>query len=357
MLSEKQGIILLYFYVGGIVAYGSRMSAGTDLWLSVLCAILFTLPLVMLAARILSLFPGQDFFEILNNLFGKWVGKLLGILILVAILQFTIVNLWDQGTYIVTNSLAETPNFIFNLISITLVVLMIKIKLPNIARWAELFFAIVMPIVVGVILLLITEMNLENLQPVLYHGYQPVIKEAFFLFSSFFGEATMMMMVLTALKNQTSYYKVYLLGFLLAGFWLLTTFSSEIMVLGSDLFQISYFPIYVTVSKLNLDGLKRSEQIVLVLNVAFNFVKLTLNFYMLCYGVSKIFSLKHYCIFAIPLGLIVLNLSSFWFANIMDRISFQLTVCVYGRFIFVVILPVVIWIVAELRKNSLAKNN
>ncbi len=357
MLSEKQGIILLFFYVGGIIVYGSRMSAGTDLWLSIVFAIIFTLPLILLAARILSLFPGQDFFEILNSLFGKWVGKLLGLLMLVAILQFTIVNLWDEGTYIVTNSLAETPNFIFNLISITLVVLMIKIKLQNIARWAGLFFAILMPMVVGVNLLLITKMNLENLQPVLYNGYQPVFQEAYFLFTSFFGEATMMMMVLTALKNQTSYYKVYLSGFLLAGLWLLATFTSEIMVLGSDLFQISYFPIYAAISKLNLDGLKRSEQVVLVLNVAFNFVKLTLNFYMLCYGVSKIFSLKNYCVFAIPLGLIVLNLSSFWFANIMDRISFQQIVCVYGRFIFVVILPIFIWIVAELRKNSLAKNN
>jgi len=356
MLSEIQGIILIFFYIGGIISYGTGAVAGGDLWLATILAIMATLPLLMICARILSIFPQQDFFEILSLLFGKWFGKLLGLIFVWVALNLAAINLWDEGAYIVTNAMAETPRNAFVFVVIILAIWLVKSGIENFSSWAELFCIVTVPIVITVILLITPQMELANLQPVLANGYQPVIKGAFFLFSSHFGEVVVLLMLLSGLKNPQSYYKVFLIGFLLGGVWLLTTFSSEMMILGSDLYGISYFPIYAAVAKLNIESFKRTEQVVLILNVAYNFVKMALDLLIAACGISKIFGFKDYRFLTMPIGLLIFNLSNVLFTNIMERKIFQTEVFVYTKLIFILILPLLIWLVAEMRKDSLVKN-
>jgi len=74
-----------------------------------------------------------------------------------------------------------------------------------------------------------------------------------------------------------------------------------------------------------------------------------------CNGFSKLFDLHDYRFIVTPIGLLVINLSYFIHDSIMDKTEFASDIYPYYAFPFHVILPIIIWIAAEIKKKQLVK--
>ena len=75
-----------------------------------------------------------------------------------------------------------------------------------------------------------------------------------------------------------------------------------------------------------------------------------------CKGIAKFFSCTDYSFIVTPIGLLMNNLAIFIYDSKMEVIEFASTVSPYYKFPFQVVLPIIILIVAELKKKRLASN-
>jgi len=82
-ISERQAIILIILFIlGNSLLVGSGNPAKQDAWIAIIIAISWSIMLLLMFSRILSLYPGKDLFDILQIVMGKFIGKIISILMI-----------------------------------------------------------------------------------------------------------------------------------------------------------------------------------------------------------------------------------------------------------------------------------
>jgi len=82
-ISERQGIILIILFIlGNSLLIGAGGQAKQDAWIAIIISILWSIILLLMFSRILSLYPGKDLFDILQIVMGKIIGKIVSILMI-----------------------------------------------------------------------------------------------------------------------------------------------------------------------------------------------------------------------------------------------------------------------------------
>ncbi len=136
VISNKQGICLIILFITGstfVVGIGSK--AENDSWLAIILSTLFAFPILMIYARLLSLFPQKDLFDILEIIFGKFIGKFISILYIWFSLHLGTLVLRNFGEFIGTISLSKTPMIIPMIFIIFLSTWIIKGGIELLGRW------------------------------------------------------------------------------------------------------------------------------------------------------------------------------------------------------------------------------
>lgn len=220
-----------------------------------------------------------------------------------------------------------------------------------------IFFIIPILLIFIAILLLVPDMNFNNIRPVLYKGMKPVIGGAYEVLIYPFGETVIFTVAFSTLKDKKSIYKIYILSFLIGGMFLLATSLTIILVLGINTTSNMYFPTYDAVARINIGNfLQRLEIISAIVFVIGIFVKVSIYLLASCKGFAKIFGCKDYRFIVTPISLLAINLAYLEFDSIMSFNEWIFDVWIYYAFVFMVILPVIILIVAEIKKKRLVIN-
>ena len=117
-----------------------------------------------------------------------------------------------------------------------------------------------------------------------------------------------------------------------------------------------YFPSYAAVSRIKIgDFLQRIEVFVSLEFIFGIFIKSSICLLVACKGIGKMFNLKDYRSIVIQTGLLMIYFSYTIYDNSMEMEYWAFKVYSYYAFPFQVILPIIIWILAELkvRKNAI----
>jgi spore germination protein KB len=116
-----------------------------------------------------------------------------------------------------------------------------------------------------------------------------------------------------------------------------------------------YFPSYEAVSMISVgDFIQRIEVSVSFLFIFGVFIKSSICLLVACKGIGKIFNLKDYRSIVIQTGLLMIYFSYTVYDNSMEMNYWAFKVYSYYAFPMQVILPIIIWILAEIkaRKNK-----
>lgn len=356
VLSDKQGISLIaLFIMGSSIIIGTAIGAKKDLWIAIIIAILFALPVLTVYARILSIFNGKNLMEITELLFGKFLGKFVNILYTWYAIHLGSMVLRNFGEYITVVSLPKTPKIIVMSCVIFLCIWGTKKGIEVLGRFGELSIVVLIILIFLIIVLLIPDMEFDNIRPMLVRGIKPVLGGAFSTFSFPLGETILFCMCFSALKNRKSSYKVYIYGLIIGGILLFFTSLSEILVLGENRFTTVYFPAHRAVSRIDIGMVfQRMEVIVAIAFIGAGFVKTYICLLGASKGITKVFGLNDYRFIVTPSALLLTNLSIIIFETIFDMETWDY-VNPYYTSIFQLILPLIIWITAEIKNKKLAK--
>lgn len=351
VIADAEGICLVILFIAGsTLALPTAPAAGSDLWLAILLALIIAIPLYAAYSRLLSLYPGNDLFDILEKVFGKFFGKMIGLIFVWFAFHLGILVLRDQGDYLITLSLPETPMIVPIIILTLLCILAVKAGIETLGRWAKLFVILNGPIPTITILLLIPLMDLNNIQPILFNGTKPFLHGTLQALIFPFGDVVIFLMVFFALKSKKSSYNVFIKGLLFGGILIAGVSLAEILVLGQDLYAMNYYPNHTVAGKVNIgEILHRLEVISIVATTTSIFLKVSICLLAVCNGIAKILGFSDYRFVVVPVALLMCNFSYFIHNSMMDKANWIDEITVYYFLPIEFALPIIVLIAAEIK--------
>lgn len=354
VIADADGIsLVILFIAGSTLALPTAPAAGSDLWLAILLALIIAIPLYLVYSRILSLYPGNDIFDILEKIFGKFFGKFVGLIFVCFAFHLGALVLREQGEYLITLSLPETPMIVPMIMTTILCIVAVKAGIETLGRWAKLFVILNGPIPSITILLLIPQMDLRNIQPILFNGIKPLLEGTLQAIVFPFGDVAVFLMIFFALKSKKSSYNIFIKGLLFGGILIAGVSLAEILVLGENLYGKSFYPNHMVAAKVSLgEILNRLEVISIIATMTSIFLKTSICLLAVSNGITKIFGFNNYRFIVVPIGLLMCNFSYFIYENMIDKYNWTSEVTTYYFFPFQVILPIVILIAAEIKTRQ-----
>ncbi|WML33820.1 endospore germination permease [Clostridium sp. OS1-26] len=360
VITDKQGICLvIMFILGSTLLIGTGSIAENDTWLSIIIGTLLSIPVIMIYSRLLYLFPGKDLFDILYIVFGNIIGKILSIIYIWFSFYLGVLVLRNFSEFTNIIIYPDTPIVVPMIFFILLCIFAIKLGIEVLGRWSEIFIiANIIAVILVAIILSSTQMEINNLLPVLYNGIKPVISGAFSALSFPFAETIVFTMVFSSFENRKSSYKIYFYGLIIGALILFINSLQNILVLGSDTMIINYFPTYISLSIIRLGTfIERMEATVIIVLIINVFTKATLDMLATCRGIAKLLNIDDYRFLATPIALLTLVFSMFNFKSTMDMTNWAFKVWPYYAIPHQVILPVIILIAAEIKVRKLPSSN
>lgn len=355
-ITDKEGTYLVaIFIMGSTLILGIGGEAGNAAWIAAVVGLLMVVPMILIYSRLLFLFHGKDLFEILESILGRMLGKMIALLFVWYAFHLGALVIRNFGEFINTVSMPETPILVPMLFLGISCIANARSGVEVIGRMSTYLLPIVVVIIVLVQILAIPQLEMDNLRPILEQGITPVLQGGFAAFTFPFAESILFMGVFNSLKNKKTIFKVYSFGILFAGTIIVMLTIRNIVVLG-DLREKLYFPSHVAVSRIAIGNfIQRMEVTVAFVFIVGAFVKSSVCLYVSSKGIAKIFNLHNYRSVVIQLGLLMIYFSYIVFDSIMDMKPWAFKVYPYYALPFQVILPIIIWIIAEIKNKKSVK--
>ena len=352
-INDKEAIcITTLFIMGSSLIMGISGRAENDAWLAAIIGMVLAIPMLLIYSRIVSIFQGKDLFEILEILFGKYIGRFIAILYIWYTFLLGILVIRNFGDFVDTLGMPETPVFAMEFALGLVCIIAVRLGIETIGRTSAYFITMVFIVLLLVQILVTPLLNYDYILPILYNGPMPVLEAGFFAFTFPFAETVILICVFFSLKTKKSARKVFLWGLLLGGTTIFMLTIRNVMVLGKSI-DMYFFPSYIVVGDISVGNfLQRLEVTVVFVFVIAAFVKISISLLATCRGIQRVFHLEDYRSVAIQVGLLMVYFAYIFFNNIMDMKDW---VRIYSFYAipYQTIIPIVMWIVAEFRKKSI----
>jgi spore germination protein KB len=349
-VSDKEAIfIFIIFYIGSSFILGVGGEAKNDAWISVILGLVMAAPMILIYAKLLSLFPEMDLFDILEWAFGKWIGKIITLFYIWYSFHLGALVIRNFGEFTNTIAMPETPMFVPMLCIGIICIVAVRSGIEVIGRISAAVLPLLFIIILAVSLMEIPKMYFHFLKPIFSNGFIPIIKGGFSTFSFPFAESVLFMGVFSSLKTKKSPYKVYLLGTAIAGLLIFIITIRNITVLG-ETYPKYYFPAYIAVSMVSLGDFLQRIELTVAVNFVFGvFIKTSICLFVACKGIAKLLNLNDYRSIVIQVALLMVYFSSIVYDSIMEMTNWAFKVYAYYAFPFQVIFPVILFVTVEIK--------
>lgn len=347
-MSSKQLIYLMVLFVfGNSAIFGINPTAGRDGWIALLLAVLLAVPFLLVYARILSLFPDRNFFEIIRHVYGKGVGTVLSLLFIWYCLHVSSLPPRTHLEFSSSYTLPNPPYSFFPILLLLASLYLLHSGLNAFGRWSVITFWVVIPVMVLSLIASFKEMQLQNLFPILRRPTEEVVRGTAEMLSFPFLECVVFLPLISAAKKSSDSKQIFLWGIALSAVILLGFFLRNLLLLGEPMLQRLYYPSFTATRLISVGGfLSRLEEIIAIFIILTSLVKIAVCLYGAALGVATLLDLNSINDLLFPLGLLSLALAAFSANSIMDMFNMMKTYPVYAG-VFQLCIPLLVWIPAE----------
>lgn len=360
LVPDHQGMILvLMFIVGNTLVFPLGGLAGPDIWLAFLTATVLALPIILAMARVRSLMQGSTFFVGFERVLGKWPSRILAFLYGGFAWRLACYVVSDVSNFIQTVALPTTPPVVIATFLALLMLWAAKEGVEVLARFAVMVGKVVLAVLAIIFVLLLSQVDLGEFQPVLYNGFKPVLRGAFQILDFPFLETVVLFWVFDCFGRRVSPYKVFLPGFLAASLVLLIMVSASLAVVGADRYALYYYPVWTAVGRINVSTfLTRLEAIVGVTFAIGSFVKMAVALLAASRCFAYAFGFSDYRFVVTPLAMGVIAGSRWFITTVLEVDQSAVETHSPDKIMFQVVIPLVVWAFAELKaKNGKANGS
>lgn len=293
-LSQRQAIsILVMFTIGTSIISGVAKTAKDNAWISIIMGAIISLPVYLILAGLLKAYKNKNIYEISEIVLGKFLGKLVGSILIFNGFYLAAILIRKVSEFMKISGLSDTPIMLIILLMILVSIYMMKQGISVFGKWCQVYFMIVLLVLLIEIIFLGEERNFANLNPLFYEGVEPVIKGAINVIAFPMVQCTHLLGFFNLLEEEGSYKKVFMYGWSISTIILLVLTIDNITVLGADLFADAYFPSYVTFRLMSIGRfLQKIESLMVLSYLIYGFVKFTSVLFSTLIGFKMVFNLQ-----------------------------------------------------------------
>lgn len=328
----------------------SAQYAKNDLWLTGIFASLFGCVIVYVVTRLHQLYPKQTVIQYSEQIVGKVLGKIIGMVYFLYFLHATGIISREYAEFVKGNFLFKTPILLI-ISSITLLcAFAVRGGAEMLARSAMVFTPIfILPIFI--LLLLIPDIDVNNMFPILVHGIIPVIKGTITPQSWVF-EFFLMTFFLPCLADPSKGRKWGMISMCAVIVSMTYVNLITLFLLGPDTGNKIY-PILIAFRYISFSNFfENMEALLLAMWVVGNFIKIGVYFYAAVLSFGQCLQLSDYRFVVFPLGILTVILS-LWGLPSFPSLGFYLkNIAPFEIAVILALIPLLLLIVALLRKRK-----
>lgn len=355
-------VMTVLFNIGSaILVIPSNMAsiAKQDAWIASLLGMVVGLGAVWIITSVGILFPQRNLIQITENLLGKWLGKIICLwLVITLFLSGPTVVLFLLGNFLVAQMMPETPIEAIHILFALVVVIGVRLGLATIARAAELllpFFILLYLLLVG---LIIPEIRMSNLQPILETKIESVVSATVSFVSTVNLPLIIMLLIFPAVSNPYQARRAVLAGSLIANLSMAIIIFLTISVFGPESTAIHLFPSYELARKIQIGGfIQRFEAILAFIWIISLFFRLALYFEFTTAATAQILNLKDSKPLILPLGMVMVVMSTFIYPSGVDEQTWSSTTWVSYTLSIGFLLPLLLLFLYGLKKMIKRKSH
>jgi len=357
-INIKQAVSMITLYaIGSAIVLASGAGAKQDMWIAISLGFLLCIPFLFCYSYIIFQNQEKDFIKQLEKLFGKILSKIILAMFLWYAFELGALVFRNFSEFIQVVSFPETPQYYIVLPMGFICIWAVRSGISTIARWSAFTAPLLVFLILFMIVLSIPSMQPDNLLPMLYEGWKPVIDNGLNVFAFPFAETVLFLFILPSLDKQNKSAAAYIAGSSIAFILIALASARNIMVIGRQTVQMIYFPSYAAVGIIDVANVIQRIEVLVSTSFMFGgFLKISLCLYVSCKCLAGLFNETDYKIFASPLCILMMGLSMILYDNVMEMFSWAEEIYKYYAFPFQVIIPVIILTacIIDKRKSSTA---
>ncbi len=147
---------------------------GRDGWMSVLPGFAVGIPYGLMVLSLVKRYPGKNLLQISETLFGKWIGKVIGVLYILITGYFGGLLLGQVGDIYQASAMPLTPISVFYLGGMLVVFCLVWSGIEVFARFSEVVFSVTVIALLLEVGLSIPRIEQGELFPILSEGFKPL---------------------------------------------------------------------------------------------------------------------------------------------------------------------------------------
>lgn len=354
-------VLVTFFTIGSSILYipsTLTIEVQQDAWVAAIIGVLLGLLVVWFFTTISLWFPKLTYTEVIEKIFGKFLGKLISLLFVFMAILYASALIAQSSIFLNIQMYPKTPIAYISLLLVLIVILAVRLGIQTIARSAEIF---VFPYFLLFIFLVVTispQIEMGNIEPFFQTNISSLLNSSFKLTAVSTINSIVLFMIFPAFVNDLKKSrKSFYIGTLIGGAVIVTITMLCIFVLGPHTTLRQIYPSYTLAKVINIgDFITRIEAFMATLWTIALFFKVVLYFYAGLLGLSKILNIKEYRVLTFPVGSIVLGTSIILYPNILYQNTFNEKIAIALTIIVGLLCPLLATIVFLLRKKKLKKD-
>lgn len=337
------------FIFGSSAVMGASPVAKQDSWISLLLSILFAVPVFLMYARIVQLFPGKNLFDMLDILFGNIGGRLISLLFIFYSLHLCALVFKNFAEFIAICVMPETPELVI-LVSMMLVVCyMARCGMGAMGKWSVFMLPLITVMMLFTFLFAVNKIEFNRLLPFMSHDLKTISAGAYKLLTFPLGELVIYLGFASHIRRGTSPYKFFLYVLLIGGSLLMVVMLRNLLILGAAVVEAEYFPSYTAAKVINIaDLIARLEATISMNFIIGGIVKSALCLFSATTGIAHLLNVRSYKQFLLPVGLLAVALCTTLYKGIVEMMEF-LDIYQFYAVPFQFAIPLLIWLTAEIK--------
>ncbi len=302
--------LIVLFEFGTALVLPIGFVSEQSVWISILLALVGGVLLFLIYDYLYRQYPDLPLSGYIRKIFGNYIGWPVSLFYLGFFIHNDARVLRETGELLVTSALDRTPVFVINAMLMMAVIYVLYLGIEVLARTGEIYLLIL--IILGVLgnlfVLFSGIIEIKNLFPLFGEGWKPIVESAFSNILMFpFGEMICFATILPYLNKIQSGRRTGLIALIFSGLILSFTHAVEISVLGANIYSRSTFPLFLTISKVNIaDFLQRLDAIVILTLIINAFFKCAIKCYAAVIIAADLFHVKKPQRLVFPIGITIL---------------------------------------------------
>ncbi|GFZ32590.1 spore germination protein KB [Clostridium zeae] len=365
---KKKISIYQFFVLMTLVPYGSASlfflapEAKQDAWIALLVYSLAGIALQAIYISIYKKYPQDTLVVILQKLYGKFIGKILGFLYIIYFTYIASRVFRDYSEVISAFSLKSTPRVVFGSLFILVIIFSVYNGIDNVASLAQLFFLVlILAKICGFLLIFWRHETFEfyNLKPILNEGIVKVLSESWQLILFPYGETVVFTMIYPLIIENSKLKKVAIFSIITEAIILSFNCILFICTLGVNFATLTNFPLFEAYRLVKIsEVLSRMDILFLLIFMIEGFFKISIFLYAAVLGAYDMLKFKNSTLLILIFGVSILVTSLLMSENYPQHVRTGLVdVLYYVHMPMEVIIPIITLIIVIIKKLITKKPN